>query len=205
MSNKNKTDLAEFKTWLQDIKMVSKSSSTVYASRVRKVLTRMETLHQDELDRVMETLIDDSFHSHMSCWNHFRDFCGGKGIELPSSTVKKTRKRSLRESDLPELVTLALLKVAESCGLRPQIMVGLKWKDVQMRGEADWWIVDPLEPSLLYMAPSTPMRILCDWANGEIDIEKERPLVPRIALSMVPMSKSGIKRAISGRKRNRLQ
>lgn len=203
MSNRNRSDMAEFKLWLQQTKHVSKSSSTVYASRVRKVLSRLDSLTSQSLDMAMESLKKDSYHSHMSCWNQFREFCAEKGIILPECSNAGVGA-SPKDGELPELVCLALLKIVDSCGLKPQVMVGLRWKHVEMRGNADWWISDPLDPTTIYMAPSNPMRILCDWANGETEIEKERPLVPRIALSMVPMTQSGIRSSISGRRRNRL-
>ena len=204
MANKNKSDMAAFKKWLVDTKMVSKASATVYASRVRKVLSRMDVLSREEIDRVMTELLNDSFHSHMSCWNHFSEYCLTKDIRLPNPTVTKASKKKQRDPELPELVTLALINIMEKCKLKTQELVGFRWEHVEMRGDADWWIHDPYTSGLMYFAPSDAMRIICDWANGEIEIEKERPLIPRVALSMVPMSKSVIKRSISGRRRNRL-
>jgi len=206
MANKNKNDLAAFKKWLIDVRMVSKASATVYASRVRKILSKLETLTQDEIDRVMTSLLNDSFHSHMSCWNHFKEFCEDKGIHVPIPTVKKASRRSARDPELPDFVTLAVVQVLNDCPmLKPHLLVGMRWEHVVMKGEAPWWITDPTNPSYMYHVPANPMRIICDWANGLADIEKERPLIPRVALSMVPMSKAVIKRSISGRTRNRLQ
>lgn len=206
MANKNKSDLDAFKKWLQSEKQVSRASSTVYASRVRKILSRMNELTQDDIDRVMKSLENDCFNAHMSCWRQFHEYCATKGITLPMATISRKKKRTTVEHELPELVTLALLQIMNSIhGFKPQLIVAIRWKNVQMNGDAPWYISDPGNPALTYHAPAEPMRILCDWANGPCAIEKERPLIPKAALSMVPMTKSIIKRSISGRKQNRLQ
>ena len=204
MSRKSSEDLAVFKLWLIEKYDVSSRSATVYASRVRSVLKKLEVLNVEELDKALSIHFSKStVNQHVCAWKKFALFCADRGILLPMPSTTGSNRIIKPESRIPELVVLAVINVMDASHMKLSLLPQLRWNHVTMCGNRSWEIRDPHNQSLIYMAPPNDMRIICDWANGEDDIEPERPFLPKAPMSFLPLSKNAISRATSGRRNTR--
>ena len=200
MSKTKQQDLSLFQDWLIEYCGLGPRSASVYASRVRGLLKRIDVITPDSLDYAISALAKGSRPTCQSGWNRFADFCRVEhGLTLPYISSKR-RSTLSKDVQLPSKVCEALIQVKQEGFVPYRLIPLLQWKHIQRNAGPTWRIQDPNDIGLLYLVPADPLRTICDWANGLDDIIESRPMLPERALGMKPMPRLGISRILKRHK-----
>lgn len=184
---KKNDDLSEFQDWLCSTKNISKRTSAVYASNVRKILNEVTEINSKNLDAFIRSKIHSSSNQSnlMTGWKAFVEYTNVKiGVELAMPTPKSNS--SEREFSLPKNVLTAFAAIHEFNKLRPYDLFGLHRKDFKLPPRGSMYEMhNPKRTWEITMIPKKNLDVIFKWGNP-VD-EPSIPVLPVEPMSSEPI------------------
>ena len=206
MPKKKNTDLASFQKWLLESYGVSPRTATVYASYVRKLLTKLEIVNTKQLDLLLaQEWTAQSRDMFYVGWNRFAEYMKKvEKKEIAKPSLRSGRRESRKQYKIPACVFDDVLNFTKIAHIKLSVVPLLKWEHFRRIPNSTWEMADPLEAGLFYRVPIEPVVNLFDWgANG--DPIPKSPLIPVKPLSLEPLPINPLRRLIREHRRVRSQ
>jgi hypothetical protein len=161
MPRKPDHDLAPFREWLEEDRLVTPVTSRSYSAVVSAILTSLDDdLSQESIDLAFAPRVgQSSYANYKTGWKAFTEFAFEKGATVPMPT--KPKKVKSEAAPIPE----EGLKVAASLReqkMAPASLRALNWHHVQSArvDTSCYEVVDPYRPAAFVLVPKL---ILDPW------------------------------------------
>lgn len=204
MPKKKSSDLAEFQEWMLSEYCISARTATVYASYVRKLLLKLETVTTANLDLVLaQDWAAQSRDMYYVGWNRFAEYMKkARSTKIPSPSFKSGTRQSRKQYHIPSCVLDDVIVLVKKGSLKMTLIPHLKWEHFRKIPNSTWEMADPLEAGLFYRVPIEPVVNIFEWgANGSP--KGKSPLVPIKPLSLQPIQIAPLRRLIRAHKHGR--
>lgn len=204
MGRRKNEDLADFQKWMIDERGYARSTSSAYASSVRRIIRMLNGPPTREgLDRVLATEPLASYPSqYRSTWKRFTEYCRARGLEIETPTPAETT--AVEAFVIPDQIADHLNYVLQTTELTYKQLVKLRFEHIDMkptRGGTWVRIPDTKGDYIQVSHPEVVPRILA-WAHPDGPNEKS-PLVPAHPGDSEPMPERPLRRLLAARRRTR--
>ena len=172
-------DLEEFQLWLMESRGISGKASSVYASKVRKILNQVEVISPENLDNFIKNPMNlPSRDLYLSSWKRFVEFMRETlDITIPPMKRPKANEKRVHVPLSPYILEMAYY-LKDKVGLPYQKILSFQWKDFHPQMGGFWELVDPFEHAIVYRIPANLCRDLCEYSFRDEDIVGEHYIIP---------------------------
>ncbi len=206
MPKRKSSDLAQFQNWLIKEYCLSKRTATVYASYVRKMLTKLSNVTTDQLDLILaQEWAAQSRDMYYVAWNRFVEYMKkSKRVLLASPSFKSGTRESRKKYYVPPCVLDDLIFLLKEAKLKTSLIPFLKWENFKRIPNSSWEMSDPHESGLFYRVPIEPVVNIYEWGANGMPTAKS-PLLPIKPMSLEAIPINPLRRVLRAHKQNRFR
>jgi hypothetical protein len=199
MPAKPNDDLAGFIYWLEDTRGVGRRTATVYASRVRAVLSMsQQPINRENLDAFMKSAwAERSRDGYYAAWNRFVEYGATKNVKLATPTLRSEARKARKKYDVPERILAHLLELIATGQFNVKLVPDVKWKHFRKIPQNGMWQMDdPNARGYFYNVPLSLVTSIYEWGHPERP-SPESPLIPIVCGSAEPMPLIPLRRLLA--------